>query len=156
MHDDTHRAAVVLLAEDNEADVELTQLSIKQTGRPIELHTVEDGEQCMAFLRKQGRFIDAPTPQLVLLDLHMPRMNGLEVLKAVREDVLLRHLPVVVLTTSTNDVDVESAYARCCSGYIVKPMGFSDFVRVIDGVLLYWLSLCLLPAERPSRTRVRS
>ena len=138
--------AVVLLAEDNEADVELTELSIRQTGRPVDLYVVHDGEQCMAFLRKEGRFRDAPTPQLVLLDLHMPRMNGLEVLEAVHADEGLRHVPVVVLTTSDNSADVKAAYVGCCSGYVVKPMGFSAFALAIELLLSYWLSLVVLPS----------
>jgi CheY-like chemotaxis protein len=138
-------AAVILLAEDSDADIELTQISIQQSGRSIDLHVVRDGEQCIAFLLKLGPFQDAPTPQLVLLDLHMPRMNGIEVLDAINADVALRSIPVVVLTTSSNSSDVKAAYARRCSGYIVKPMSFSEFAKAIESLLAYWLSLVVLP-----------
>lgn len=143
----TSERPVVLLVEDSEADVELTELSIQQTGRAVDLRVVSDGEQCMAFLRKEGQFRDAPTPQLVLLDLHMPRMNGLEVLAAVHDDASLRHVPIVVLTTSDNRADVKAAYVGCCSGYVVKPMGFSEFARAIELLLSYWLSLVVLPSD---------
>jgi CheY-like chemotaxis protein len=139
--------AVILLAEDSDADIELTQISIQQTGRDIDLHVVRDGEQCMAFLLKLGQFQDAPTPQLVLLDLHMPRMNGLEVLASMNTRPALRSIPVVVLTTSNNSSDVSEAYARRCSGYVVKPMGFSEFSVAIESVLAYWLSLVVLPGD---------
>jgi CheY-like chemotaxis protein len=139
--------AVILLAEDSEADVELTEISIQQTGRDIDLHVVRDGEHCMAFLLKLGQFEDAPTPQLVLLDLHMPRMNGLEVLASMNARPTLRSIPVVVLTTSNSNPDIREAYARCCSGYVVKPMGFSEFSRAIETVLTYWLSLVVLPGD---------
>jgi CheY-like chemotaxis protein len=137
--------AVILLVEDSEADVELTQISIQQTGRDIDLHVVRDGEQCMGFLLKLGQFHDAPTPQLVLLDLHMPRMNGLEVLASINSRRELRSVPVVVLTTSNSRSDVNEAYARHCSGYVIKPMGFSDFSKAIESLLAYWLSLVVLP-----------
>jgi CheY-like chemotaxis protein len=136
---------VVLLVEDNEPDIELTKLSIEQTGRSIDLHVVNDGEQCMEFLRKVASFQSAPTPHLVLLDLHMPRMNGLEVLQAISLDQRLRSLPVIVLTTSNNHRDVVAAYDRGCSGYVVKPLGYSQFASAIDSILAYWLSLVVLP-----------
>jgi CheY-like chemotaxis protein len=141
--------AVVLLAEDNDADVELTQISIQQTGRDIDLHVVRDGEQCMGFLLKLGAFHDAPTPHLVLLDLHMPRMNGLEVLASINSRPALRSIPVVVLTTSNNSSDIREAYARSCCGYVVKPMGFLEFSRAIESLLAYWLSLVKLPEDPP-------
>jgi two-component system, chemotaxis family, response regulator Rcp1 len=143
----TGEKALVLLAEDSDADVELTQLSIQQTGRAVELQVVRDGEECMAFLRRAGPYAAAARPQLVLLDLHMPRMNGLEVLEAIKADANLKSVPVVVLTTSDSRSDVEAAYARYCSGYIVKPMKFSQFSAAIEAVLTYWLSHVALPVE---------
>lgn len=136
---------VILLVEDNEPDIELTKLSIEQTGRSIDLHIVNDGEQCMAFLRKVAPFAGAPTPHLILLDLHMPRMDGLEVLQAMQADERLRSVPVVVLTTSNNHRDVVSAYDRGCNGYVVKPLSYSQFAAAIDAILSYWLSLVVLP-----------
>lgn len=145
MSDTTIERAVILLVEDNEPDVELTKLSIEQTGRAIDLHVVYDGEQCLAFLRKTPPFEHAPRPHLVLLDLHMPRMNGLEALQAISADAQLRSVPVVVLTTSNNHRDVVAAYDKGCSGYVVKPMGYSQFATAIDAVLTYWLSVVVLP-----------
>jgi len=140
--------AVLLLAEDNETDIELTRLSIEQTGIPVEVHVVRDGEQCIAFLRREGTYADAPTPQLILLDLHMPRMGGLEVLDEINARSELRSHPVVVLTTSDNERDIGEAYRRRCSGYVVKPIGFSAFTAAMREVLSYWLSLVQLPTHR--------
>jgi CheY-like chemotaxis protein len=121
----------------------------QQTGYSIDLRVVRDGEECIAFLRKTGEFHDAPTPQLLLLDLHMPRMNGLEVLEAINADKTIRAVPVVVLTTSDNTADVKAAYAWRCSGYVVKPLGYTQFVALIDSVLSYWLALVVLPRPLP-------
>ncbi len=141
---------LVLLADDNETDIELTQLSIAQSGRRVQLHVVRDGEQCMAFLKKQGSFHDAPTPRLVLLDLRMPRMSGLEVLAAINAARELRSLPVVVLSTSDSALDINAAYAHRCSGYLVKPFGFKAYAAAIESLMSYWFSLVRLPSsERP-------
>jgi two-component system, chemotaxis family, response regulator Rcp1 len=111
----------------------------------VQLHHASDGEECMAFLNKKGRYHDAPTPDLVLLDLHMPRMNGLEVLEAVTRDERLKHLPVIVLTTSESDSEMLAAYKLRCSGYLVKPVGFASFAKVIQGLEDYWFTLVVLP-----------
>jgi CheY-like chemotaxis protein len=140
--------AILLLAEDNETDIELTRLSIEQSGIQVDVHVVRDGEQCLAFLRREGAYANAPTPQLVLLDLHMPRMGGLEVLDEIIAHPELRVHPVVVLTTSDNDSDIGEAYKRRCSGYVVKPIGFAAFATVMQAVLRYWLGLVALPSRR--------
>ena len=140
--------SILLLAEDNETDIELTRLSIEQAGVPVEIHVVRDGEQCMAFLQREGTYADAPTPHLILLDLHMPRMSGFEVLDEINARAELRSHPVVVLTTSDNERDINEAYRRRCSGYVVKPIGFAAFTTAMEGLLSYWLSLVQLPTPR--------
>jgi two-component system, chemotaxis family, response regulator Rcp1 len=144
--------AVILLVEDNDTDIELTQLSFERSGFAVKLHVVRDGEQCIEFLKKSGAYVDAPTPQLILLDLHMPRMGGLEVLKEINACPQLRMQPVVVLTTSGHEVDVCEAYRQRCSGYIVKPIGFTAFAEAIRLLLSYWLTLVLLPPRDMSST----
>lgn len=142
------RPAEILLVEDNESDVELTRLGFEHAKFLVNLNHVGDGEECMAFLRKQGNHADAPTPDLILLDLNMPRMGGQEVLAEIAHDDRLKHIPVVVLTTSDADADILQAYRLRCSSYIVKPIDFDNFARVIRGITDYWFTLVVLPSSR--------
>ena len=148
----SHSNSVVLLVEDNELDIELMQLSLQRCSYPIDCRVVRDGEQCIAFLNKLGPYADAPTPELILLDLNMPRMNGMEVLDAINAAPELHLLPVVVLTTSNQPEDIRGAYARRCSGYVIKPFGYSELESAVRVLMDYWLSLVSLPidAERLS------
>jgi CheY-like chemotaxis protein len=139
------RAAVVLLAEDNDDDIELTKIGFEQADFAVDLHVVVDGEQCLDYLRKQNAYASAPTPDIVLLDLHMPRMSGMEVLDAIHADANLRHLPVIVLTTSNSEREIKEAYQRHCSGYLIKPVGFADFVKSVQTMEDYWFGLVALP-----------
>jgi CheY-like chemotaxis protein len=145
MNDRVGRPAVILLAEDNANDVELTKLGFQRAKLSVELHHVPNGEECMAFLRKEGRHATAPTPDLILLDLNMPRMDGIEVLQEINKDERLRHLVVVVLTSSNAEEDVVRSYKLRCSSYLVKPMNFETFAKMIQTFGEYWLSLVTLP-----------
>jgi two-component system, chemotaxis family, response regulator Rcp1 len=145
MNDRVGRPAVILLAEDNANDVELTKLGFQRAKLSVELHHVPNGEECMAFLRKEGRHATAPTPDLILLDLNMPRMDGIEVLQEINNDERLRHLVVVVLTSSNAEEDVVRSYKLRCSSYLVKPMNFETFAKMIQTFGEYWLSLVTLP-----------
>ena len=140
------RAAVVLLVEDNDDDIELTKIGFEQAEFAVDLRVVSDGEQCLDYLRRQNAYATSPTPDLVLLDLHMPRMSGMEVLDAINADATIRHLPVIVLTTSSSDREIREAYQRHCSGYLIKPVGFADFVKTVQGLEDYWFSLVALPS----------
>jgi two-component system response regulator len=106
---------------------------------------VENGEECLAFLRKQGEYADVPTPDLILLDLDMPVMDGREVLAEMVQDEQLRHLAVVILTTSAGEQDVLQMYKLRCSSYITKPVDFDQFQRVIEGIGDYWFTVVVLP-----------
>lgn len=141
----TTRPAEVLLVEDNLSDVILTQESLKMAKLLVNLHHVEDGVECLAFLRKEGRHADAPTPDLILLDLNMPKMDGREVLSELVRDEKLKHLPVVILTTSAGDADVLNMYQLRCSSYVVKPVDFEQFQHVVQDIGRYWFSLVVLP-----------
>ena len=141
------RPAEILLVEDNEDDAELTRIGFQRAKFSVRLHHVRDGEECMAFLRKQEKYAGAPTPDLVLLDLNMPRMDGREVLDAVARDESLRHLPVVVLTTSDADRDVLESYRLHCRSYIVKPVDFENFAKAVRSLADYWFTLVVLPPE---------
>jgi chemotaxis family two-component system response regulator Rcp1 len=140
------RLAEILLVEDNAGDVELTREAFKKSEPAVNLHHAKDGEQCMAFIRKQGQYTNAPTPDMILLDLNMPRMDGREVLAEISNDESLRHLPVVLLTTSHEEQEILKMYQLRCSSYIVKPVDLHQFVRVIQTFSDYWLTVVVLPA----------
>ena len=139
------RPAEVLLVEDNDNDVELTRIGFRRSKFAVNLHHVLDGEECMDFLRKEGKYAGVPTPDLVLLDLNMPRMDGREVLEEISRDDNLKQLPIVVLTTSQADEDVLASYKLRCSSYIVKPIDFDQFSKVVQGIADYWFTLVVLP-----------
>lgn len=139
------RPAEVLLVEDNDNDVELTRLGFKHAKFAVNLHHVADGEECMAFLRKEGQYANAPIPDVVLLDLNMPRMDGYEVLEEINHDEGLSSLPVLVMTSSDADTDIIKSYKLHCSSYIVKPVGFDNFAKAIQSITDYWFTLVVLP-----------
>ena len=135
-----------LLVEDNEADVRLTREALREAGEDVRLSTVVDGEQAMAFLRRQDGFADAPRPDLVLLDLNLPRKNGLEVLDELRADPSLAPIPVIMLTSSAARSDVEAAYARGANAFVVKPLELDAFMDLIGAIRGFWLEVAQLPS----------
>ena len=138
----------ILLVEDNPADVKITERAVKDSGIAVELIVVRDGQEAVDYLLRQGRFEDAPAwrnPDLILLDLNLPRMSGREVLERLRATTSLRAVPVVVLTTSRRQEDVQQMYAAGANTYIEKPPDFQRFVRVLQEIHHYWLDLALLP-----------
>lgn len=141
------RLAELLLVDDNDNDVELTRIAFQQARFAANMHHVENGEECMAFLRREGKYADAPTPDIILLDLNMPRMDGREVLEAISADDDLKHLPVIVLTTSEADEDILMAYRLRCSSFIVKPVGFENFAKAVQVIGDYWFTLAVLPPD---------
>lgn len=141
------RPAEILLVEDNETDVVLTREGFERVKLKVNLHHVENGEECMAFLRREGKYANAPTPDLILLDLNMPVMDGREVLAELIKDDRLNHLPVVILTTSTDEKDVLQMYKLRCSSYATKPIDFNQFLHVIQGIAEYWFTVVVLPPK---------
>ena len=139
------RPAVILLAEDNDNDFELTKLGFQRAKFAVELHRVANGEECMAFLRKEERYARVPTPDLILLDINMPRMDGIEVLQEINKDERLKQLVVVVMTSSTADEDVLRSYQLRCNSYLVKPVTFAAFAKMIQSFGDYWFTLVTLP-----------
>lgn len=142
------KLAQVLLVEDNEDDVELTLEALKDSKIRMEVHVVPDGVSAMKFLRGQEGYADKPRPDLILLDLNLPIMDGREVLSEIRKDPELTDLAVVVLTTSQNEEDICKAYKLHANCYISKPvdfMKFSDIIKQIEG---FWLQLVKLPQKR--------
>ena len=139
------RPAQVLLAEDNDDDVELTRQGFNRTKLLLNLHRVRNGEECLAFLRKQGEYVNVPTPDLILLDLNMPKVSGLQVLAEMEKDERLRGLPVVVLTTSDKADEIQKLYKLHCNSYIVKPIDFNQFLNVVRAIAEYWFTVVVLP-----------
>jgi CheY-like chemotaxis protein len=135
----------VLLVEDHPADIALTRKAFGRLSLSADLHVVFDGREAMSFLRQQGRYNSAPRPDLVLLDLNMPRMGGIEVLREIAKEPSLRTIPVVVLTTSAAPLDVQRAYQSCANSYVVKPVKFSDFLILIETIMVYWFQIAILP-----------
>ena len=139
------RVAEILLVEDNDDDVFLTREAFEAASLRVSLHHVNNGEKCMRFLRKQGEYAVAPSPDLILLDMHMPVMDGYEVMTEIVKDDKLRHLPVVVLTTSYEAADIQKMYGLRCNSYITKPVDFDSFVKAIGQLAGYWLTVVVVP-----------
>lgn len=136
----------VLLVEDNPGDVRLTQEALKGDV-PHELHVTQDGEEALAFLRRKPPYEDAPGPDLVLLDLNLPKLDGREVLEEMKSDEDLRTIPVVVLTTSEAEQDVLEMYDRHANCYVTKPVDLDAFLEVVSAIETFWLTTAALPGE---------
>ena len=136
----------ILLVEDSPGDVRLTQEVLRNARIANDLHVVGDGEEAMAFLRRDGEYADRPRPDLVLLDLNLPRKNGLEVLEEMRADERLRSIPVIVLTSSAARQDVEDCYARGANAFVVKPLELDEFMDLIGAIRGFWLEVAQLPS----------
>lgn len=137
----------ILLVEDNPGDIRLTQEALKESQMDIHLDVVTDGEQAVDFLFKRGKFTDSIRPHLILLDLNLPKKNGIEVLKEIKVDDSLKKIPVIVLTTSDADHDINKAYSLHANCYILKPVDFDDFARVIRLVESFWFNTAKLTTE---------
>jgi chemotaxis family two-component system response regulator Rcp1 len=127
--------------------VELTRQGFRRAKLLVNLHRVGDGEECMDFLHKQGKYADAPTPDLILLDLNLPKMSGEQVLAEMLKDESLKSLPAVILTTSEQAEEVLIMYKMRCSSYIVKPVNFEQFLNVVRAITEYWFTVVVLPKE---------
>ena len=135
----------VLLVEDNPADVRLTKEAFAEVKMGNTLDVVRDGVEAMAYLRRQGNYAAASRPDLLLLDLNLPRMDGREVLAQIKVDAVLRRIPVVVLTTSRAETDIVKSYSLHANCYITKPADFDLFVSVIRTIDRFWLAAVTLP-----------
>jgi CheY-like chemotaxis protein len=138
----------ILLVEDSPSDTDLTVEALREAKVSNHLSIVEDGVQALEFLRREGKYGGAPRPDLILLDLNLPRMDGRAVLAEIKTDDRLKTIPVVVLTTSRAEQDVLQAYQHHANCYITKPVDFEQFLRVVHSIESFWLMLVTLP--RPS------
>jgi CheY-like chemotaxis protein len=139
------RPAEILLVEDSPSDADLTRAALQEGKLDNNLHHVKDGAEALAFLRREGRFAAAPRPDLILLDLNLPRKSGLEVLHDIRSDPQLRRLVVVILTTSRDEKDVLDAYGLNVNAYIAKPVDVEQFFRTIACLDKFFLRVVTLP-----------
>jgi CheY-like chemotaxis protein len=135
----------ILLVEDSVDDVELTREALLDSKIANELHVVGDGEAAIAFVRQAGEYHDGPRPDLILVDLNLPRKDGREVLEELKSDAELRRIPVVVLTTSGEDRDVLRAYESHVNAYVKKPLDFGEFIDVVRSIEDFWLAVVRLP-----------
>jgi two-component system, chemotaxis family, response regulator Rcp1 len=137
----------ILLVEDSPTDVLLAKEALEYSKIANNLHTVPDGVEAMAFLRREGKYRDSPRPGLILLDLNLPRKDGREVLAEIKSEEKLKRIPVVVLTTSKSEVDVLKAYGLHANCYIVKPVDFEKFSEVVRSIENFWFSVVTLAGE---------
>jgi two-component system, chemotaxis family, response regulator Rcp1 len=136
----------ILLVEDNEGDIVLTLEGLREARIHNHVQVVKDGEQALHYLRKVGNFANAETPNLILLDINLPRIDGKEVLLEIKNDPLLKRIPVVMLTTSESETDVLESYNNHANCYITKPVDYSKFMDVVHSIKDFWISIVHLPS----------
>jgi chemotaxis family two-component system response regulator Rcp1 len=141
MSDDIH----ILLVEDNPGDVRLTVEALRGAKVANELHVVGDGEEAIKFLRQEGRYADEPRPDMILLDLNLPRLDGHDVLAAIKTDPDLAKIPIIVLTSSSAERDIQKAYELHANCYVSKPVDFTEFIRAVRSLEGFWLKIVRLP-----------
>lgn len=135
----------ILLVEDNPGDQRLTREALNEGKIRNTLHIVEDGVEALAFLRREGKYADAPRPDLILLDLNLPKKDGREVLAELKADPVLRRIPVVILTTSQAERDIVATYDLQANCYVTKPVDLEQFIHVVQSIEEFWFSVVTLP-----------
>lgn len=146
MHSDSIH---ILIVEDNATDLMIMREAFADTALNATLHSASNGEEAMKFLRRVGEHVGAPRPDLILLDINMPRKNGHEVLSEIKKDSLLLRIPVVILTTSQAEDDISRAYAAHANCYIRKPVDFDQFEKVMATIEQFWFNIVSLPVSKP-------
>jgi len=139
----------LLLVEDSPSDVFLTKEALKTVRTPVHLSVATDGVEAMSFVRRQGPYVNAPRPDIILLDLNMPRKDGREVLAELKLDNDLKRIPVIVLTSSSAEQDLRTAYEAHANCYLVKPATFSEFKDIFERLENFWLDTVILPNHEP-------
>jgi two-component system, chemotaxis family, response regulator Rcp1 len=141
------RPVEILLVEDNPGDVRLTREALREGKVRNNLAVAVDGVEAIAYLRKEGEYVNAVRPDLILLDLNLPRKDGREVLEEIKADPALRHIPVVVLTSSQAEEDIVRAYDLHANCYVTKPVDLDQFIRVVESIEDFWFTIVKLPPE---------
>jgi two-component system, chemotaxis family, response regulator Rcp1 len=142
------RPIVILMVEDNPTDVLIAKEGFSGANMENTLYVADDGIEAIEFLNQRGKYADSPRPDLIVLDLNMPRKNGQEVLAEIKSDVRFKHIPVIILTTSKSQDDISRAYGLHANCYISKPVDFDEFTHVVQRIQDFWFSLVILPSER--------
>ena len=137
----------ILLVEDNPADVHLTLTALRDARSQSEVHVVIDGEEALAFLKREGKHVNAPRPDLVFLDLNLPKVDGYGVLRAMKADPVLRRIPVVAISGSKSEIDIARAYDEQISAYLVKPPGVNEYFAAIRSLKELWFHAAALPPK---------
>ena len=145
--EDDEMPIVVLLVEDSPGDVRLTQEAFRDSGKPVRLHLAADGIEAMAFLRREGIYANAPRPDLILLDLNLPKMDGREVLALIKKDQDLKIIPTIILTTSDDEADVMISYQLQANCYLRKPAHWDAFDSLVRSINAFWLTRAKLPQQ---------
>lgn len=138
----------ILLVEDNPGDIRLTQEALKEGTIRNELHVVKDGVEAIEFLKRKGKYITHPTPDIILLDLNLPRKDGREVLAEIKSDENLKLIPVIILTTSDADLDIQKSYKLHANCFITKPVDLDQFIFIIRQIETFWFTVVKLPAKK--------
>ncbi|MDO8873107.1 MAG: response regulator [Methanoregula sp.] len=142
------RPVEILLVDDNPADVTLTQEAFLENKLCNNLNVVNDGVEAMDYLRKRGKYTSVSTPDIILLDLNMPKKDGREVLAEIKADDVLKYIPVVIMTVSKDDKDVLESYRLHANCYVKKPVKFTEFVEVVKAIENFWFSVVTLPSKK--------
>ena len=137
----------ILLVEDNKGDIGLIEEVFEEAKIRNIIHVAEDGEEAVLYLRGEGKFSGSPRPDIILLDLNLPKKDGREVLKEIKEDNNLKNIPVVILTTSNAEKDILRAYGLHANAYITKPLDFDQFIKVVGSIENFWLEIVNLPSK---------
>jgi chemotaxis family two-component system response regulator Rcp1 len=143
-------ALQILLVEDSPGDVRLTREAFREASISVELHVAADGAEAMAFLKHDGDHVNAPRPDMILLDLNLPKMDGREVLAHIKQDIGLRDIPTVILTTSDAETDVLKSYQLHANCYLTKPVQLDAFEALVKSISDFWLTKAKLPPRGPS------
>ena len=137
----------ILIVEDNEGDIRLIEEVFEEAKIRNRLHIAEDGEEAMLFLHGKGKFAGSPRPYVIILDLNLPKKDGREVLREIKEDGNLKNIPVIVLTTSNSEKDILGAYGLRANAYITKPLDFNQFLTVVESIVNFWLEIVKLQSK---------
>lgn len=145
---------VVLIIEDNPADVRLMHEAFRDVHPPVAIHVATDGDEALQFMRREGRYSDAPRPSLIFLDFNLPKSNSREILRKLKENAEFRPIPIAVLTTSESERDVRDAYALFANCYLRKPVDLDSFLGTIQAAAHFWLDIAYLPPGEPHQSEL--
>ncbi len=138
----------LLLAEDNEGDILLIKEALEDVNHAIELSIVKDGKEALDFISRQGKYQEAKQPDLIMLDVNLPKKNGHEILQFIKGNEVLRHIPVIVLSTSSSEQDIKISYANFANCFITKPINVNEFLSLVTTTITYWITMAKLPGTK--------